>query len=522
MRFTVVLIAVVLGVGLGRQALGQDGLEPLFWREHIFSIPFRVHRSLGDPDAPAQILLYVSDDDGRRWSQVGAAQPEMDRFTYHALQDGVYWFALETTDRRGRFLSDGSRRAQLHVVVDTVPPRLELEAQARADGPIDIRWTAEDPYLDAASLQIQTRSEADGAWDRLAVSPSSAQHAVTGQASWLPAPGSELAWVRVEIHDQAGNPSVAVRQVLVPRPIRDGREFSPSADLAGGIAGAPRSAWQSAAAAPQPARSESWPPSAISRVPFRVANVPAGPSSLQAMPVAGGRQDGLPAGRAGGQPQRPHWINTSHVELKYDVVAVGPSGVGKVQVWGTRDGGQTWASYGVDDDRQSPVRVPLPQDGIVGLRIVVESASGEGGRPPRRGDLPEVWVGIDRTRPWARIASSELRDDVGGRRLVIRWEAQDDHLAPRPISLFMSQYAGGPWMPIASGLENTGLYVWRLQGNVPAQVYLRLDVSDEADNAFSFETPGPVALSGARPTGAIRGVRPAGPSAQRILEYHRY
>ena len=59
---------------------------------------------------------------------------------------------------------------------------------------------------------------------------------------------------------------------------------------------------------------------------------------------------------------------------------------------------------------------------------------------------------------------------------------------PRPISLSFSASAGGPWTPIASGLENTGSYRWRLDSRVPDPIYLRLEVRDEAGNVGTFET----------------------------------
>ena len=95
--------------------------------------------------------------------------------------------------------------------------------------------------------------------------------------------------------------------------------------------------------------------------------------------------------------------------------------------------------------------------------------------------------------------------------LTIHWEAGDDVPDPRPISLSFSASAQGPWTPIASGLENTGSYRWRLDGRVPDRIYLRLEVRDEAGNVGTYDTAEPVALDRHRPAGRIRGVRPLGP-----------
>ena len=78
------------------------------------------------------------------------------------------------------------------------------------------------------------------------------------------------------------------------------------------------------------------------------------------------------------------------------------------------------------------------------------------------------------------------------------------------MSLSLGVGPSGPWTPIASGLENTGNYRWRLDNRVPDHVFLRLDVRDEAGNQTSYETPEAVALDRQRPAGRIRGVRQPG------------
>ncbi len=150
--------------------------------------------------------------------------------------------------------------------------------------------------------------------------------------------------------------------------------------------------------------------------------------------------------------------------------------------------------------------VNVDGEGIYGFRILVQSGSGYGGRPPSEGDLPDIWVGVDLTKPTCRITSTEVSPDAT--ELVVRWEASDDVLDPRPISLLFAESANGPWTPIASGLENTGSYRWRLDSRVPERIVLRLEARDEAGNVGVYDTPDPVGLDRHRPEGRIRGVRP--------------
>lgn len=532
------LIALAWLPFAGLPSNGAEPPEPVFWREHTFCIPFQIHRHVGDADAPSQMLLHAATEPTGPWSHVGTAGPTTDHFVYQAPRDGTYWFALVTLDSRGRVLSGQPLRPQLGVVIDTVPPRIDLQTREGTGGEVQIHWTAVDPHLDVTSLKIETRSDPNATWTVLALSPAdpNTSQLSKGATTWMAPSGAELVWIRAEVSDLAGNPSSTVRQlVLSGHGTRARSSRSPSPPVTR-HAGAPPSARPPATRPgpalsdtqrtepdrpePKPAVDQVWPPTAISNAPFTVKpTTPHGPqmrmassSTANVNPPSGPRR----------YQQPPRWINTSHVELTYDVAEVGPGGVGKVEVWGTRDGGRTWSSYGVDNDRRSPVRVLMPEDGVIGMRIVVQSVSGVGGRRPAAGDIPEVWVGVDRNPPWARIHSTELRNDGGERRLLIRWEAQDDHLKARPISLSMSPFPGGPWSPIASGLRNTGLYVWPLRGDLPEQVYLRLDVEDEANNAFSFETPRPVSLTPHAPEGTIRQIGPAGRSAEKLLEYRRF
>ena len=207
--------------------------------------------------------------------------------------------------------------------------------------------------------------------------------------------------------------------------------------------------------------------------------------------------------------QRPRMVNARAFELEYEIDSVGTSGVGKLELWGTRDGGRSWSIFGVDPDNRSPLPVSIDAEGIYGFRIVVQSGSGLGGRPPADGDAPDIWIGVDLTKPSGRITSAEVAAEAG--ELAIGWEAGDDVLDTRPIAISFSAGAGGPWTPIAAGLENTGSYRWRLDNRVPDRIFLRLEVRDEAGNVGAFETAEAVSLDRHRPEGRIRGVRPLGP-----------
>lgn len=207
-------------------------------------------------------------------------------------------------------------------------------------------------------------------------------------------------------------------------------------------------------------------------------------------------------------------VNSTAFELDYELESVGRSGISKVELWITRDGGRTWSNAGVDADNRSPFRATVDGEGVYGYRLTVQSGSGLGGRPPQPGDLPEVWIGVDLTRPTARLLSAEAGAGDRAGEMVIRYEASDALLTKRPITLLQSGQPGGPWTTIAAGLSNTGQYAWRFDETAPERVYLRLEVRDEAGNVTAFEAAEPVPLERVLPQGRLRHVRPVSESSR--------
>ena len=211
---------------------------------------------------------------------------------------------------------------------------------------------------------------------------------------------------------------------------------------------------------------------------------------------------------------RPRLVNSRKFELDYDIESVGTAGVAKVELFGTRDGGKSWSSLGNDPDSTSPFIVNVDGEGTYGFRMVIESTTGLRSPTPQPGDLPEVWVGVDVTKPEARLVSAVPGTGEQTGELDIRWEAKDEHLTNRPIALAYSENAAGPWNVIASGLPNQGHYAWRMDSRIPAQLYLKLEARDLAGNTAVMITPEPVAIERVRPQGRIRGVRPIGEQAR--------
>ena len=249
--------------------------------------------------------------------------------------------------------------------------------------------------------------------------------------------------------------------------------------------------------------------SADGGVPPAVNRSQAAERPLQA-PKSLAAPEGDDAGPAG---VRPRLVNSKRFELDYDIESVGTAGVARVELFGTRDGGKTWNSLGDDPDSTSPFVVNVDGEGTYGFRMVIESTNGLKSPTPEPGDLPEVWVGVDVTKPTAAVVSAKPGFGEHAGELEIRWEAADANLTTRPIALAYATEASGPWTIIASGLPNQGHYTWRLDSRTPGKLYLKVEARDEAGNVGTFITPEPVAIERVRPQGRIRGVRPIGESA---------
>lgn len=509
-------------------------------RQNAFTIPFRIEPTQNPAEQPVEAQLHVSTDQGANWAASSRVKPDKGSFVFRAPHDGEYWFSIRTVDSQGISRPSGAMQPQLKVSVDTVAPRLDVSVAPHGpDGEIVARWQAIDPNLKPGSFKLEYQAASSGPWERVAVEspPSAMKHTLSGEATWWANGVVGPILVRAEIADLAGNPAVT-QAVVKPGSGTGPLAPSPSGMTANKLTTAPPDAdgWRPNDSTPANP-STRWPPDRNSFDPL--AGSPSAPSNLpeNAYPASGAPPGFVPDAQQGTQPVRtpaqqvsssnvsnpgrpgspldfsilpaavrPRMVAAPSFELEYEIESVGPSGIGRVELWGTRDGGRTWSDFAVDTDNRSPMPVAVGSEGIYGFRILVQSGSGFGGRPPAEGDLPDIWIGVDTTKPTCKILSTEVSPD--GLELLLQWEAADDALDPRPVTLLFSENASGPWTPIASGLENSGSYRWKLDNRVPPRILLRLEVRDEAGNVGSFDTSEPLTVDRYRPAGKIRGVRP--------------
>lgn len=515
------LIAVV-GALPGGEAPTAAFPPPVYTRQATFSIPFQVARAAAPTQDPVEVQLYVSSDRGAQWRLAGRVEPRQGRFTFRAAGDGEYWFFLRTLDRAGQLRPDGSPTAGLVVVVDSMPPRLDLSARLVDGGRIVTQWRIEDRTLATECLRLQYRADPMHGWQTVAIDPRGGGNGAvrTGEASWMAPVASGRVEIRAESSDRAGNPAVSHAQVEL------GSTRSAQLPPGSGLAPDPFLAAQERQDAAGRSSGDWQPAGRLGGLPATAARSPSesatnGPISIQINPalrqqygagrIPGAAMPSLPPGTT------PRMVNMPAFELEYQVDAIGPSGIAKVELWGTRDGGRNWSSFGLDHDRQSPMLVTVKEEGVYGFVVAVENGVGLGGGPPPAGRAPDIWIGVDLSKPVLQFTAVQQGAGQEAGQLLLRWTAEDWQLCLRPIALYYSESAAGPWNPIVVGVENTGEYRWTIDQRIPERLFLRIEARDEAGNLGIAETAKPVVLDRLRPSVRIQDVRPIGQRVPELL-----
>jgi hypothetical protein len=547
---------------------GRQAPAPYVTKLSDVEIPFTVRSGTTPQTQPTAIRVFVSWDRGKTWHFYEEIRPEAARFRFRARQDGEFWFATQTIDRSGKPDNAEPRSPQLKLVIDSQKPQLVMQAQVDAASNVNLAWSAADPTLLPATLKIEYQDAANtgGNWETLelrSTANAAAPAQVSGQISFHPAASMQAINLRAEIADSAGNMAYYTQHLSLapakPKP-GSGLAAAPAPDPSARRWPANNTPLESTTTSqlaanqrsmsPSPASEQVGTPSAIDNpfvgpgrlastsaksqttgeeLPLPAASAPASqlltnvpsradlpatlPSPVANPPAPGTAAEIMPAPRQSESVetpsgQRPRLTNSRRFSLDYDVQTVGPEGLEAVELWGTTDGGRAWTKWGVDPDKASPFDVEVNHEAIYGFRIVIVGKNGLATSTPQPGDSADIWVGIDLTRPQARLTGASYGQGDAAGKLDIRWEASDSNLGSRPITLSIGDRPDGAFTPIAAGLPNTGQYYWEYDPRSPRQIFLRLEVRDEAANIAIDQLTEPIKVEGLEPKGQIRGFNP--------------
>jgi len=499
---------------------------PVYTNKLKFRIPFHYDSAELSRLGAREIRLYVSRDRGRNWQQVQAVAPDAGKFNFEAHADGEYWFIVRTLDAKNHLHPDGNvTDPGLQVIVDTAPPKFDLELRQPAPGKVQLHWSATDDHLDLTQLRLEYLQPGAADWQPVTVVPKA-----SGQTSWTIPQGGIVA-VRGAIADLARNTAqdqvqlrIAPANQAVPRPDTPGSrqpvagpQTSPRDNLAltlpeqfpsaappgdevptGGSTGSARETASAGSGNP----AESVPVlitprnSLVSLKPDKVG-VAASPAREAARLPERSRQP---------VTGRQRVVGSLKFQIGYKLQDVGPSGVASVELFITDDDGATWYRYGADADNESPVQVEVPREGIYGFALAVRSGAGLASDPPQNGDRPAIVVTVDATAPRLEGFSVEPGRGKNANKLLISWQCTDDNLGDKPVTLFYSPSGHAPWLPISGPIENTGNYSWTMDGGIATRFFVRIEARDLAGNVQSVELQQPVVVDRTRPTAKITDV----------------
>jgi hypothetical protein len=202
-------------------------------------------------------------------------------------------------------------------------------------------------------------------------------------------------------------------------------------------------------------------------------------------------------------------VNKTRISLNYEVKEVGPSGLAGVDLWYTRDT-KTWHKHDSGPEAPSPYVIEVQEEGLYGFTLLARNGVGLGKEPPRPGDLPQVWVEVDLTKPVVQLTDVQVRANDTAPSLRVSWKAGDKNLGSQPITLAVAEKEDGPWQTIADNMENTGRCEVPLRPGLPPRFYVRLEAKDLAGNVGMARTQSPVQLDLSRPVVSILDVEATG------------
>ncbi len=523
--------------------------------KHHIQLPIRLDDSVRT--LIQEIQLFSKESASEPWTLREKVSPTSDAFTTKVNHDGEYWFAIVTVDKKGRSFPSNldNEPPGLIVIVDTEQPRIELTNLGVVAAGQLVQCNVSDKNLDNSGVRLSFQGG-----DKVYRTVDS----IPGQPGifCIPSQAVFTGLIRVSASDLAGNETINeihVKQIAVaqsaapnpppaeavkvdtrkpavpetnfPRPLpasvavgKNTVELvkEPTVDIKP-VAVPPKNeapmlvlptAPENPATTGGPNPVVPTPVPVIPSEPVRpIPTIPGPAEPLSSMPVGASAPERFPETPVVQQtnyrePVKCQHVNVAKVFLDYQVENVGQSGVGKIEIWLTRDQGKTWEKSAEETMRKSPLEVSLPGDGLFGLTLVASNGRGVPGKTPSAGDAPDMWVRVDTSRPVAQLLDTKVSFENKQTKVTIRWNAKDENLAETPVDILFGATPQGPWLPIAKGQPAEGETTWQPKTEIGSQAYIRIEARDRAGNVGIAATMEPVQLDdSSRPRILIRTIR---------------
>ncbi len=372
--------------------------------QRSFGVPFHVAPTRHPSQAPREVFLYLSTDQGVHWQLAGRTNPEAGRFVVRTQNDGEHWFLVRTLSQDGQLSPVDPSQPGLRVLVDSAKPEVQLNSRRLPGNEILTEFYARDANLDRQQIQIEYQASVGGPWQRVP----HVQHAeqddfqkVEGHATWRSTTATESVTVRIRASDRAGNEAIAQEPVADPPRSAPTQTPHDVPTLPGSATNTRPADTVSAARSrsPDEAPFMAWPADRQAHRPL-ASGTPLDPSRADPKSTRSANQLDKPAPDS--QPalptriaRQPLTVHHNSFELPYAQQPVGPGGLPKVELWGTSDAGRSWTYYGTDVDGRSPFHVTVPQPGLYGFLIRLHPPAGAQPPDPQPGDLPDLWVEVE-------------------------------------------------------------------------------------------------------------------------------
>lgn len=465
-----------------------------------FHLPFGNFLSVIPQDQLKEVRLYVSRDNGMTWKQYQTMTKEKiqtlqnKNFPVATASDGEFWFAIRVVNQQGVETPGATAPPTWRVIVNSTGKPLNSLMNG---SPEQMANSGNPPTVDPLNPNMQN-----------------------GRPHWSPNPDGSLAAGASILANSSGSASNPTPQNpnLVIFSVKD-RGQSSIPDVSLPVYKIPNSkpldVFQNPAQLAEEAQKDQ---KHVTAKPQSDAgdlggldsiSIDDSPSDLKTTDAS---EDDMiltlgDSATEEGLNSKIRYVNDPNLSIDYDVSLVGPSGVGRVELWGSLDDGQTWTYMSEDKDCTSPMNVALKSDGKYGFQILVFNGAGVGMERPQSGSMPQMEVVLDRINPRVQLYGIQLQAEFGD--LEITWGAEDLNLGSNPVLLSWSSSTEGPWRAMTKfPLENTGHFTWRIPEGVPGKVFIRIDVCDLSKNATTLVT-GPVVTDIVRPTGVILDAKPS-------------
>jgi hypothetical protein len=406
----------------------------------------------------SEIKLFYSLEQGP-WTLLDSSKPERQGFDVRLNRDGKYAFATQTIFTDGRMLPEKveNLRPETYLTVDTTLPSIALKSMPPR--PLNNGEVAVGVMWDVRDAYLDLSSlRLEGRYDGSTqwMPIQTRPVQARGEETWRIPPDRKLE-VRLTARDQARN--VGEATVTLGRNV--------------GV-------------------------------------------------MTGGTGEAGEYGMGRSAPHSPgiRLVNNRKITLDFKIRDRGPSGVGSIDLWVTRNR-QDWKK--IEPSSQLPgdgaetasLTFQAPTDGTYGFTIIARSRANLAQPDPIRGDEPMVWIEVDETKPEAEFVEVKFATPGDPRSLMVTWKATDKNLDPQAVILEYSETQNGDWKLLAEGLATNSQGLGRHTMATPViksyQFWLRMRVVDRAGNQKEVVYDKPINIDLTKPSIEILDVKQGKP-----------